>query len=232
MRINKRIINIIAFYVMIIILTNINFQTANAQMFWNQTASFAGNSASYVAVPNSSSIDITGSFSFEAWVNPSTLGGASKGIVSKGGVLGTSLRIGVRLGNDGRLTLSTNGTPRLISKVSTPLAINKWTHVAATYNASAGVFKIYLNGSPDTSSTIAGAAPTSNTDSLYLGISGASTPFAGQLDEVRLWDKELSGTEVNTYYRTSMAEVTGVYNLLIMSMTFQDENSLGADIQM
>ncbi len=116
MRINKRIINIIAFYVMIIILTNINFQTANAQMFWNQTASFAGNSSSYVAVPNSSSIDITGSFSFEAWINPSSLSGASKGIVSKGGVLGTSLRIGVRLGNDGRLTLSTNGTPRLISK--------------------------------------------------------------------------------------------------------------------
>ena len=229
MRIDKININIITFIVMIIILTNINFQTANAQMFWNQTASFAGNSASYVSIPNSSSIDITGSFSFEAWINPSSLSGASKGIVSKGGVLGTSLKIAVRLQSDGRLSFITNGTPRLFSKVSTPLSINKWTHIAATYNASLGVFKIYLNGSLDTSSTIAGAAPTSNTDSLYLGISGASTPFAGQLDEVRLWDKELSGTEVNTYYRTSMAEVTGVYNLLIMSMTFQDENSLGAD---
>ncbi|MBK7160128.1 MAG: hypothetical protein IPH77_16750 [Ignavibacteria bacterium] len=79
MRINKRIINIITFYVMILILTNINFQTANAQMFWNQTASFAGNSASYISVPNSSSLNLTGSFSIEVWINPSITGGASKG---------------------------------------------------------------------------------------------------------------------------------------------------------
>jgi len=228
MRIDKRIINIITFIVMILILTNINFQTANAQMFWNQTASFAGNSASYISVPNSSSLNLTGSFSIEVWINPSITGGAGKGIVSKGGSFGTSLIYALRL-TSGRVVLATNGAPRLTSRSSTTLTNNKWTHIAATYNASLGVFKIYLNGSLDTSSTIAGAAPASNTDSLYVGLSGASTPYSGQMDELRLWNKELSSAEVNTYYRTSMAEVTGVYNLLIMSMTFQDENSLGAD---
>ncbi len=229
MKKEKRFTNILAFCTMIFILICMNLRDVNAQMFWNQTASFEGNSASYIAVPNSASINITGSFSFEAWINPSTLSGAAKGIVSKGGVLGTSLRIGIRLGNDGRITLITNGNPRLFSKVSTSLSVNKWTHFAATYNSSTNQFKIYLNRILDTSSTIAGAAPTSNTDSLYLGISGTSTPFSGQLDEVRLWNKELSGAEVGTYYRTSMAEVSGVYNGLVMSMTFQDENSLGAD---
>ena len=43
---------------------------ANAQMFWNQGCSFAGSTSSYVAVRNSPELDITGSFTIEAWVNP------------------------------------------------------------------------------------------------------------------------------------------------------------------
>lgn len=203
------------------------FKTASAQMFWNQAASFAGNSGSYISVPNSNSINITGSFSIEAWINPASVSGASKGILSKGGLLGTSLRIGLRL-NAGRPAIMTNGAQRLISKTSTVLAINKWTHCTATYNSSTGLFKIFINGLLDTSATIAGAAPTS-TDSLFIGITGSSTPFAGQLDEVRFWNRGLSDTEVLQFYRTSMAEISGVYNGLVLSMTFQDENSLGAD---
>ncbi|MEO8665355.1 MAG: LamG-like jellyroll fold domain-containing protein [Ignavibacteria bacterium] len=202
---------------------------ASAQMFWNQAASFNGSPTSYVSVPNSASTNITGSFSIEVWVNPASLTLASKGIIAKGSSLGSSLRYGLRLGTNGRLTLSTNGSPRLSSKVLTPLSINKWTHVAATYNSSTNQFKMYLNGVLDTSSTIAGAAPATNTDSLFIGISGNSTPFTGQLDEVRLWNRELTTTEVNKYFRTSMAETSGIYSGLILAMTFQDENSTGAD---
>ena len=228
MKIVKRSTIIMAHCTMIFVLFSMNPRTVNAQMFWNQTASFAGNSASYISVPNSTSLNFTGSFSIEVWVNPSVTGGASKGIVSKGGSFGTSLIYALRL-QTGRLLFATNGAPRLFTKSSTVIAANKWTHVAATYNSSSGVFRFYINGIPDTTSTIAAAAPASNTDSMYVGLSGASTPYSGQMDELRLWNKELSSTEVATYYRTSMAEVSGVYNGLVMSMTFQDENSLGAD---
>lgn len=205
----------------------INVSSIKAQMFWNQAASFAGNTTSYVSVPNSSSLNITGSFSVEVWVNPSTIS-SSKGIIAKGGALGTSLIYGLRL-TGGRIVFLTNGAQRLISRTSTALTNNKWTHIAATYNSSSDVFKIYLNGGLDTTSTIDAVTPVSNTDSLYIGISGNSTPYSGQMDELRIWKKELSASEVNSFFRTSMAEVTGVYNLLIMSMTFQDENSLGSD---
>ena len=113
----------------------------------------------------------------EAWINPSTLSGASKGIISKGGLLGTSLKYAVRLNSNGRISVLTNGASRLTSKVSTPISVNTWTHFAATYNSSTGVFNIYLNGILDTYSTIAGAAPSANSDSLFIGISGSSTPF-------------------------------------------------------
>ncbi|MBK9334266.1 MAG: proprotein convertase P-domain-containing protein [Ignavibacteria bacterium] len=213
----------------IIAVSLISLNNSEAQMFWNQTASFNGTSSSYIAVPNSATVNITGSFSFEAWINPSSLSGSSKGIIAKGGALGTTLRYGIRLGANGRITVSTNGATRLISRVSTPIEANKWTHLAVTYNASTSFFVIYLNGLSDTTSTVAGANPASNTDSLYLGISGSSTPFSGQMDEVRLWNKLVLDDDISDRYASTLSANTGVYNGLVMSMTFQDENSSGAD---
>lgn len=198
---------------------------AFSQMYWHRTATFAGNSSSYVAVPNSSTTNITGSFSIEAWVNPASLSGASKGIISKGGTLGTSLRYAIRLNSNGRISLFTNGASRLTSRVSTPLTVSNWTHIAGTYNSSTGDFRIYINGLLDTNAIIASAVPQTNTDSLFIGISGASTPFNGQLDEVRLWNRVLSSAEVNQYMRTSLGTSSGIYTGLVMSIAFQGEHT-------
>lgn len=202
-------------------------QNCHAQMFWNQAASFAGNSSNYISVPNSGSLDITGSFTIEAWINPLSLTGASKGILSKGGSLGTSLKYAVRLTTAGRITLSTNGAQRLISSISNPLSVNNWTHISASYNSSTSLFSIYINGILDTSSIVAGVSPTTNSDSLFIGISGASTPFNGKLDEVRLWNRELSSSEVSDYMRTSLGTSSGNYSGLVLSMPFQKESSDG-----
>ena len=104
----------------------IPFSRSYSQMFWNQAASFTGSSSSYASVPNSGSLDITGSFTIEAWVNPASLSGASKGILAKGGSLGTSLKYAVRLNTAGRVSIITNGAQRLISRISNPLIVNNW----------------------------------------------------------------------------------------------------------
>ena len=211
------------------IILNSSFLVPNciqAQMFWNQTCSFAGNSSSYVAVPNSSTLNITSSFSIQAWINPSNLIISSKGIVSKGGALGSS-GLCCQTEYVRRISIITNGNTRLVSKASTALTTSKWTHVTVTYDASTLAFNIFINGSLDTTSLFLGATPPSNTDSLYIGISGGSTPFAGQLDEIRIWNKALNSTEAAQNYKTSLGANTGIYSGLIMSMTFQDDESLG-----
>ncbi|HAY34363.1 MAG TPA: proprotein convertase P-domain-containing protein [Ignavibacteria bacterium] len=213
----------------IIAVSLISQRNSQAQMFWNQAASFNGTSSSYISVPNSSDLNITGSFSVEAWINPSTLSGSSKGIVAKGGTLGSTMRYAVRLGNDGRINLIVNNTVRLVSKVSTPIQINRWSHITVTFNSLNSFFRIIINGQSDTTSFINGVLPDSNTDSLFIGISGSTTPFSGQMDEVRIWNKALSVPEASEYYRSSMAANTGIYSGLIFSMTFQDENSSGMD---
>ncbi len=196
----------------------------NSQTYWNSAGSYAGNNTSYVSVPNSSTLNITGSFTIEAWVNPASLSGASKGIIAKGGALGTSLIYALRLNTTGRISFITNGGSRLSSKASSALTVNSWTHVSSTYNSSTGLFSIYLNGILDTSATVPGFTPNSNTDSLFIGISGSSTPFNGQIDEVRLWNRVLSAAEVNQYMRSSLGTSSGIYSGLVMSIAFQGEN--------
>ena len=197
----------------------ISLSGVRAQMYWNQAAAFAGSQTSYTSVPNSSSVNITGSFSIEAWVNPSNT--LNKGVIAKGGSLGTSLRYGIRI-TSSRVVLLTNGGPKLSSRTTSLIPVNTWTHISATYNSGSGNFNIYINGILDSSSVVAGAAPNSNTDSLYIGISGSSTPFSGKLDEVRLWNRELTAAEVNDYMRTSLETSGGIYSGLVLSMTFQN----------
>ncbi len=63
----------------------LSFQFSFAQMFWNRACQFAGDTNNYIAVPNSSSINISGSFSIDVWINPSSLSGI-RTIISKGGL--------------------------------------------------------------------------------------------------------------------------------------------------
>ena len=196
-------------------------------MHWNQAASFAGNSTSYVSVPNSTSLDITGSFTIEAWINPTSVTGIAKGIISKGGTLGTSLKYALRLFN-GRIMLMTNGGQRLITKTSTLIKANEWTHIAASYSTALNQFNLYINGSLDTFSIIAGATPTSNSDSLFIGISGSSTPYQGIIEEVRVWNTNISVIQIFGFRKSSLG-ISGDFSSdnLVMSMSFQNNTGSG-----
>jgi len=206
----------------LIIFNLINLQSGNAQMCWNHAASFAGTSSSYIVVKNSSSLNITGSFTLEAWVNPNNVT-SQAGIIKKG-----SYFYGMSMSSSGRIYVYTNGSTRLISKPSTTLPINQWTHISATHNHyplnPSSFFALYINGEYDTSVTLNGNfAPVSNTDSLYIG--ERFIPFSGMMDEVRIWNRYLISSEVSNNFRISLGTNGGRYNGLVMSMTFQAQAS-------
>lgn len=141
---------------------------SNGQMFWNQAANFNGTS-NYVVVYPSSTLNITGSFTLEAWINPNSVAVDYAGIISKGT---TSLRrYSLNFANGttaNRIEIATNGSPRIRS--SSTISPGAWTHVAGVYNASTNLFSIYVNGLLDTSATVAGVAPGDGpTDSTFVG---------------------------------------------------------------
>ncbi|MBK9228212.1 MAG: proprotein convertase P-domain-containing protein [Ignavibacteria bacterium] len=198
---------------------------ANANLSWNQACLFNGVNTSYISVPNSAALNITGSLTLEAWINQTSTTASARGIISKGGTLGTSLRYGLRLVN-GRIIFIINGGTRLMSKSTTFIQPGAWYHVSATFNSGTNEYGIYINGVLDSSMTSALALPQSNTDSLFVGISGSTSAFNGKLDEVRVWDKALSADEVSANYRSVVATSSGIYNGLVLSLPFQKENSV------
>lgn len=196
---------------------------SSGQMFWNQTAT-TSNGNTYASIPNSTSLNITGSFTIEAWICPNGASTGNSGIVSKSKTL---RRYELNIDHAGRVRLSTNNFQRLLSRPGTAIPDNVWTHVAGTYNSLSNNFRLYINGVFDTASTIAGANPLSSTDSLIIGNGGITSPFGSGLDEVRVWNRALTASEISRNMLTSLGTTGGIYQDLVLSITFQDDESSG-----
>ncbi|MBS1518167.1 MAG: proprotein convertase P-domain-containing protein [Bacteroidetes bacterium] len=198
-------------------------------MFWNQACYFPGNSSGYISFPNSASLNITGSFTIEMWLNPVNSTSPSFQILSEkrsgAGSNGYTLYL-----NQGRISIRTNASTRLIGK--TVLQNNKWTHITGSYNSSTGNFSVFINGMLDTTAAVSNAQPESNTDSLRIGSGNANSPFNGMIDEYRIWNRQLTGAEINRFSRTTLGTATGIYSSLVLSLTFQDKDSQGTDFSL
>ncbi|MBX7041272.1 MAG: proprotein convertase P-domain-containing protein [Ignavibacteria bacterium] len=198
----------------------ITAENSDAQIFWQKAINVSNASGNYAAVPHSSSLNITGSFTIEMWISPNTSGVTSTLLQKRFGSSNSGYTL---LMNSGRPTIRTNSQTRLTGKTVVPS--NNWSHIAGTYNSSTNVFSIYINGILDTTSTVVSAQPVSNTDSVLIG-TGFNGAFNGKMDEVRIWNRALSVSEISSFRRISLGASSGIYSGLVMSLTFQDLNSV------
>ncbi len=190
-------------------------------MTWNQACSFAGTSSSYLAVPHSSSLNITGSFTLEAWINPTNTASPPFQIILQkraASVDGYTLYL-----SNGKVAIRTGASTRLVGSIVIPN--NQWSHIAGLYDSPTNTFTIYVNGSYDTSNNVSGAAPIANTDSVLIG-KGSNSPFAGKLDEIRIWNKNIEA-DIIDFTNLSLGTNTGIYTGLVLSLTFQNSNPVG-----
>jgi RHS repeat-associated protein len=75
-----------------------------------------------------------------------------------------------------------------------------WRHYALTYDKPTGIAKLYINGVLQGQASLGSFTPQTGHD-LYFGyIQGQSTPFAGMLDEISLYNRALDGQEVQDLY--------------------------------
>jgi len=89
---------------------------------------------------------------------------------------------------------------------STSLNYNTWYFVAMTYNNSDKVMKLYINGSLDKSCALTPALQIStNSNNVYIGFINSQYSFNGTIDEVRIWNKTLSLTEIQNEMRSSLS---------------------------
>jgi hypothetical protein len=77
-----------------------------------------------------------------------------------------------------------------------PLPVNVWTHLAATYDGT--TLRLYVNGGQVGSQAAIGAIQAS-TGLLRLGGNAVwGEWFAGRIDDVRIYNRPLTGAEIQT----------------------------------
>lgn len=186
------------------------------------------NGSSYLSTPDSSAFDLTGDFTFEAWVYPTVFGAQNQIITQWSGsplafqfkIVSSRLVMNLSIGG----TITTTGT-------STTVVLNQWQHVAATRSGS--TVRLFVNGVQDaTTGTASGTA--SGTATIVVGATGAIGSlveyFTGYISNLRL----LNGTALYTSsFKPPTAPLSPIATttfLTLQNSWFKDNSSLGATI--
>jgi len=137
-------------------------------------------------VESNTTINLTGSLTIEAWINPTSL--QNRSILNKTSGAANGYELDITSG--GKVAFRINGTT-LTSAQS--YSANSWTHIAATYNSSDDSLKIYVNGVLDMNT--ATSPINGNSERLLIG-GTTSNYYAGSLDEIRLWNTERTQAQI------------------------------------
>lgn len=167
----------------------------------------------HVRIPAAANLNPSASFSLEAWIYPTVAKDAT--IVSKWWGYGSPM-------DQRTFTLGTSATNDLwfgISDASHQLdhalhdfrtsanvvALNSWNHVVATYDQPTGTRRIYVNGVEIATRTDPPITPMAGAADVVIGAFYNPRPnteeeFAGKIDEVGLYDRALSSSEILELY--------------------------------
>mgnify|MGYP003132264885 CR=1 FL=1 len=162
----------------------------------------------YVDIPMGGGFGFSGddSFSIEAWIKPDQV--TAQIIVAFGSDTSSSpegKRVAMYITNAGKLTLAFWGND--VYKNTTLLAVDTWYHLVVTYaggNRTSANCGLYIDGTALSSLTGGTASALDLSDMDFCRIGADMTPaqyFKGAVDEVKIYNKALSATEVSKNYK-------------------------------
>jgi len=144
---------------------------------------------------NNGDLNIMNDVTIEAWIKLDAASSDSY-ILSKASASENKYSFGVL--NTGEIFFS-NGNETNNGGVN--VRDNKWHHVVVTCNGSIGTF--YVDGSADDTFTYSGI-PDNINETLHIGsYNNQSNHFYGTIDEVALWSKALTVSEIQGNYNTN-----------------------------
>jgi outer membrane biosynthesis protein TonB len=162
--------------------------------------SFNG-SSSIVTIPDSASLHLSKAVTLEAWISPTSASGEWQNVIFK------------EMPSDGAFFLYRSGfsaapvgglftTAEYDEAGNTSPTLNTWTHLAFTYDGATA--KLYVNGVLNVSQAKTGTI-AATTGVLHIGGDTAfGEHFHGLIDEVRVYNRALSATEIQTDMKTAI----------------------------
>jgi hypothetical protein len=170
-------------------------------------ASFNGTSNYMQITTPSFTFTPTGAFSYSLWMNKQTQSTAA-GIVLMSGTNTTGVFITLIQGAS-NFSFGTNKQQSAWINTSCAHTLNVWDHYVTTFNA--GIMKIYKNGVFQSTATYSHIGATSSVIPFMIGrgLGGNSTCYKGALDDIGIWNRELTQIEINALY----SSITNVSNI-------------------
>lgn len=176
-------------------------------------ADFEVDNSEYLSITDASQsgLDLTGDLSFNFWFKPETQDGVERHVVAKFQESGNHRAYTFSYTANGasgflRLTADDNGTAPATSLTSSNTTINSgtWYMATLTYDASAGTAKFYLDASQIGSNVTGGPTSIHNggADFRISGTADGSGLVDGLIDEVGVWSKILTTSEISDLYNS------------------------------
>ena len=165
----------------------------------------------YVDLGNGPTLQLTGSMTISAWIRPAAFPVDDAAVVSKraSGELGFQLDATVDTGPRTIGFKLTNASgANMFRYGGTVLQANQWYHISGVYDATARTLDVYLNGVLDNGTLLGTVTSTQQNSPLNVnvgrrpGVSGFA--FNGAIDEVRIYNRALSPTEIQADMGTAV----------------------------
>ncbi len=173
--------------------------TQSEDRYGNANKAYRFSGAGYIAIPHSKTLDMTHTLTMTAWIKPQRWWGNGFVIImQKGDKRNANYQFDVDI-TINRVFLCGFDTSLPCSQLG--LELNKWQHVALTYESGKSLC-FYLNGVQiGTRKIMKDLQP--NSGSLFIGYDpfGLSEYFIGDMDDVRLFNRALSEKEIQELYK-------------------------------
>jgi hypothetical protein len=167
---------------------------------FGKALSFNGQS-SYVSIPDAASLHLS-ALTLEAWVRPTALSAVWRTAIFKERPGGMAYALYANT-DANRPAGQVYTTAEQNASGVAQLPLNTWTHLATTF--ASGTLKLYVNGAEVSSVAVSGSAIAS-TGLLKIGGNAVwGEWFSGLIDEVRIYNRALAVSEVQTDMNSSVS---------------------------
>lgn len=175
----------------------------------------------YVSIPDTAALNMSGSWTVSAWVNPSTIpaSGTRATVLDRDdSSSNTNYLIGIDnnqscTGLNWRLKFDASAGGGGINCYPMTITANTWYFITGVYDSPSQTLSLYVNGALQVAN-VGSNVPTSNSGTnLVLGnVSSLGQQFYGTIDDVRIYNRAVSTSEVNQLYHMGSPEGAIKYN--------------------
>jgi Concanavalin A-like lectin/glucanases superfamily len=172
--------------------------------------------SNYTDVPSSSSLQLT-KMSVASWFKTSKSYSAAYGIiVNKGGMgsetAGQNINYGIYFTTTNTVAglIETSGGIDHIATSTKTYNDGQWHYAVMTYDGT--TVRLYIDGAQVATKSTGGAVPdNTGTQPVRVGANSRAADrfFTGNVDEVRVWNRALTSTEVSNAYNSGTFDTSG-----------------------